>query len=94
MEDFTMRSVLRLLATVTLVVFLGTGIAQAVGYERSYPENGVAAKTAVKLESPPGIVTALKEASMVGKIPSFVEDVATFVKDILSQFGILDKKAP
>jgi hypothetical protein len=85
---------LKVMVIAVVVVLIGTGSALAVGYER-YVVNGSPqgvsgdkARTCVSLER------ALKKASFVEHYPKVLDEVAFTIKDILSQFGLVDKQSP
>ena len=89
-----MKSGKRIVAGVILIFLLGTGIAAAVGYER-YSLNGppktgkiVKSRGCVDLED------SLRKATFIDKYPALLDQTSALVKDILSQFGIVQKKAP
>lgn len=85
---------LKVMVIAVVVVLIGTGSALAVGYER-YVVNGSPqgvygdkARTCASLER------ALKKASFVEHYPKVLDEVAFTIKDILSQFGLVDKQSP
>jgi len=89
-----MGSAARVVVTCLIVVFLGTGSARAVGYER-YNANGTCrTESPRKSKSFKSFQKALQEASFLEKYPAFIDQAAFFVRDILSQFGLVNKKAP
>ena len=89
-----MRLFYALMVVALLTLFLGTGIASAVGYERHEVTNGSAMKSTAKPAPSSDLGKALREASLVDKAPRAIDQVVFFVKDILCQFGITKPKAP
>ncbi|AFM25471.1 hypothetical protein [Desulfomonile tiedjei] len=72
-----------------LVMLLGLGVtvhAWAVGYERLEVD---ATKTRTNVVSSNG-----PAASIAEKCPALLDEVAGVITDLLSQFGIINKKAP
>jgi hypothetical protein len=89
-----MVSALRVLSILTLAIFIGAGSALAVGYERLQAPDKVITKDHTSAPMTPTLWGAAKEATMVEKIPAALDQAAALVKDILSQFGVGDKKLP
>ena len=77
-----------------MVLVLAAGNALAVGYERYEPGGSSAVGTAKATSARPDLYTALKDASLVEKCPALLDQATSFVKDILGQFGLTDRKAP
>jgi hypothetical protein len=89
-----MRLLYMLMVVALLALFLGTGVASAVGYDRYEVDNGAATKSAAKPGPSPDLGTAVREASLLDRCPAVIDQVVFFVKDILGQFGITKPKAP
>jgi len=78
---------LRVLVLVAIFVAFITTSALAVGYERlEVPVNSPQSKTVVTQTTANG--------SVFQKCPALLDETASLVKDILSQFGLIDKKTP
>jgi hypothetical protein len=75
---------------IVLTAILGilvTTTGWAVGYERlEVPQNPKVTKTV--------ITHTTSNGSFLQKCPALLDDTAAVIKDILSQFGLLDKKTP
>jgi hypothetical protein len=72
-----------------LVMLLGLGItvhAWAVGYERLEVDSNKTRTTAVSSNGP--------AATVLEKGPALLDEVAVVITDLLSQLGIINKKAP
>ena len=82
------------LASALALVIFGSTAAWAVGYEKRYtktsPRVGAMGGTAYREH----VMDKLNEASMIDRYPVIIEDFASTVKDILSQFGLTDKSIP
>lgn len=77
-----------------VVVFAATSSVLAVGYER-YVVNGSARPVPIdRVKRYASLENALKQASFCEKYPKVLDEVAFTVKDILSQFGLVDRQAP
>lgn len=84
---------LKAIMIAVMVVLVGTGSALAVGYERyviNGPSQGGYDDRAVSHAS---LEKALKKASFVEHYPKVLDEVAFTVKDILSQFGLVDRQS-
>jgi hypothetical protein len=83
---------LKAMVIAVMVVLVGTGSALAVGYDR-YVVNG---PSQVGYDDKAGsysdLEKALKKASLVEHYPKLLDEVAFTVKDILSQFGLVDRQ--
>jgi hypothetical protein len=89
-----MRKLRKALALAVIAIFAASGSALAVGYER-YTVNGTPKRvTPAKGKRCTTLNGALAEATFLKKYPGWIDGAAFFVKDILSQFGIVNKKAP
>ena len=82
------------LVMILIVVFAAAGGAWAVGYER-YPVHPSAKRVSQKkAKNCTSLEKALSEATFWDKYPQWLDQAAFAVKDVLSQFGIVDKKTP
>jgi hypothetical protein len=85
---------LKALLIAVTVVFAATGSALAVGYER-YVINGPSQRaTDNRAESHASLEKALRQASLCESYPKVLDEVAFTVKDILSQFGLVNRQSP
>ncbi|MEW6532610.1 MAG: hypothetical protein AB1473_17400 [Thermodesulfobacteriota bacterium] len=83
-----MSRTVKVVGLVALVIVFAAGSVTAAGYERiQVNDNG--SKGPVK--PAPSLAAALKEASFIDKVPKAIEDTLACVKDLLGQFGVLDK---
>lgn len=89
-----MKFVFQVIAVATLAVFLMTSTVSAVGYERYYPENYRGARYGPAPKASPHLWESVKEASFIEKVPIVIEGAAMVVRDLLSQFGLTESKAP
>jgi len=86
------RKGIRIVSLVLIVLLVGPVNALAVGYERYPPAGSVEAQ--VKAQETCDWWGSLKQGLLVDKYPGLIDEAAGAVKDLLSQFGILDKKTP
>ncbi len=89
-----MRKLRKALALALVALFAASGSAIAVGYERYTVDGTPKRVTPAKAKSCTTLNGALAEATFLKKYPHWIDEAAFFVKDILSQFGIVDKKGP
>jgi hypothetical protein len=82
----------RIICVVLIILLVGPMNALAVGYERYRPTGYVEAQA--KAQEACGWWGALKKGLFVEKYPGLIDEAAFAVKDLLSQFGVLDKKTP
>jgi hypothetical protein len=82
----------RIVSVVLIILLVGPMNALAVGYERYRPAGSVEAQ--VKAQETCDWWGSLKQGLLVDKYPGLIDEAACAVKDLLSQFGILDKKTP
>jgi hypothetical protein len=87
-----MRTRARILSAVLMMLLIVPISALAVGYERYRPAGS--AESQVMAQEARGAWESLKKGMFVEKYPGLLDDAASAVKDLLSQFGVLDKKAP
>jgi hypothetical protein len=84
----------RVIMIILMMLFLGTGVVMAVGYDR-YEEP---ATTQVNRTDKPtaceGATKVSNGMSWLERYPMMIDQVASFVKDLLGQFGIVETKAP
>jgi hypothetical protein len=78
----------RIVSVVLIILLVGPMNALAVGYERYRPGGSVEAQETCDWWG------SLKQGLLVDKYPGLIDETACAVKDLLSQFGILDKKIP
>jgi hypothetical protein len=82
------------LVLAVMAAFAASGSAFAVGYER-YTVDGTPKRiTHSSAKSCKSLDRALAEATFLKKYPGWIDEASFFVKDVLSQFGIVDKKGP
>jgi hypothetical protein len=85
---------IRVAVITILALLMGTGSASAVGFER-YDSMGQRIErnnaTHHTRQDRPGPV---QKTPFLHEWPGIIDDAASLVKDILSQFGLADKKAP
>lgn len=89
-----MKSIFQMLVSVTLAVVIGAGSAWAVGYERQRVRQAPFPKKVTKVHSsvePRGIA---REATLGQRVPAALDHAALTVRNLMSQFGLLDRKAP
>ena len=89
-----MKYGMTVLGLVLAITFFSYGSASAVGYEKRYTTPSPNAASAKARSYHRSLVDKLEEASLVEKCPALIEGFAEAVRDILSQFGITDKRAP
>ncbi|MEJ2715758.1 MAG: hypothetical protein P8182_01255 [Deltaproteobacteria bacterium] len=77
-----------------MLVLVGTGSALAVGYERYFINGPSPVGHSNKAATCRNLENALKKASLVEQYPKVLDEVAFTVKDILSQFGLVDRQTP
>ncbi|MBI5250629.1 MAG: hypothetical protein HY912_14155 [Desulfomonile tiedjei] len=78
---------LRLIVLISILSVAGTTSSWAVGYERlEIPQNQKQTKTVV--------TEAKANGSFMQKCPALLDETAGVVRDILSQFGLINKKTP
>lgn len=82
-----MRKGTRIISVVLIILLVGPMTALAVGYEQYRPAGSKAQETC-------GWWGALKKGLFVEKYPGLIDEAAFAVKDLLSQFGVVDKKTP
>lgn len=80
-----------LLAVVLVGSFVGIQAALAVGYERYEVSASEQVESKASGQSSPSLYKAIQNATFVEKYPAIIDEVALFVKGVLSQFGINDK---
>jgi len=89
-----MRLGVTVIAAALVISLAGIQSALAVGYER-YDTSGVPRdRTPVYPQTTKGFYQAAKKASLVDKCPEVLDEVAFFVRDVLSQFGITKHTRP
>jgi len=89
-----MRSVFRVVAIVTLMLLMAAGSALAVGYDRyegGY-RRGLGPQRVAHTSA--SLWDTVRKASMVEKVPGVLDHAAMAFKDLLSQFGLVQKKIP
>jgi len=74
--------------TTLSVLLIGAGHAMAVGYESYDTTAERHAKANVHPKTEKGLCEAIKRASFAEKYPAVIDEVASTVRDILSQFGL------
>jgi hypothetical protein len=89
-----MKSSFRVCVFLLLATVISAGTVFAVGYERVSLPDTPPAKVQNSMGSDLRGWEAVKKASFVEKIPGVIDDVAMLVKDVLGQFGLIEKKAP
>lgn len=89
-----MRFLRRTLAVAVIAFFLATGTALAVGYNKYEVDDSSQVNYAAKAKKPSSLPEALKEASFIDKCPAVLDGIASFVKEILGQFGIVQSQDP
>ena len=89
-----MRKLRKALALAVIAIFAAYGSALGVGYERYTVDGTPKRVTPAKAKGCTSLDGALAEATFLKKYPGWIDGAAFFVKDILSQFGVVDKKAP
>jgi hypothetical protein len=82
----------RIVAVVLIILLMGSVNALAAGYEQYRPTGSIEPQTKAPEEC--GWWGTLKKGLMVEKYPGLIDEAAFTVKDLLSQFGVLDKKTP
>jgi len=82
----------RIVSVVVIILLVGPMNALAVGYEQYRPAGCV--ETQAKAQETCGWWGALKQGLFVEKYPGLIDQAASAVKDVLSQFGVVDKKTP
>ena len=87
-----MRRGQRIVSVVLIVFLMGPINALAVGYEQYRPTGSPEAQA--KAQETRGWWGALKQGLFVEKYPGLIDEAASAVKDLLSQFGVVDKKTP
>ena len=89
-----MRLRTTIIAAALLVGMAGIQSAFAVGFER-YDRSGTPQeRKQVYPQTTNGFVQAATKASFAEKYPDVLDEVALFVRDVLSQFGITDHTQP
>ncbi|MCX5861831.1 MAG: hypothetical protein WCG29_06775 [Desulfomonile sp.] len=88
-----MKIAATLLAVLLISSFVGASTAVAVGYERYDVPASAQPEPKAGGQSAPSLYKAIQNATFVEKYPAIIDEVAMFVRDVLSQFG-LDKKTP
>lgn len=83
-----MRFYVAILALAVAVILVQPHGASAVGYERYEVSNGHVSRSGVPPKS-----GALKKATFWEKCPAVLDDVAFFVRDVLSQFGLAEHRS-
>jgi hypothetical protein len=86
-----MTSYARIVGIALILVLVGTFSAFAAGYERH--DSGTISRSVSKK----GIKTVSyqdENSSLFKKCPAALDEVAFFVRDILSQFGLANSKKP
>lgn len=89
-----MGSGFRVVAMVTLTLLLMTGSAFAVGYDRYYGGERRGIHPQHTTQASVSLWDSVRDASMVEKFPGAIDHAAVVIKNILSQFGLVEKKAP
>jgi hypothetical protein len=82
-----MRYGARSVAVVLIILLMGSINAFAVGYEQYRPAGRAAEQSCGWWES-------LKKGFFVEKYPEIIDGAASTVRDLLGQFGVLDRKTP
>lgn len=89
-----MRFLRRTLPFVIIAVFLASGAALAVGYNKYAVDDSSQVNSVAKAKQSSSLTEALKQASFIDKYPAVLDGIACFVKEILGQFGIAESQAP
>lgn len=87
-----MSSGSRIVCAVLTILLLGPINVLAVGYERYRPAGCV--ESQFTPEETCGWWASLKKGLFLEKLPGLIDDAASAVKDLLSQFGVPDQKTP
>jgi len=86
------RNGARIVSVVLIVLLIGPIDALAVGYERYPPAGRV--ESQVKGQEVCGWWATVRKGLYVEKYPGLIDDAVSGIKDLLGQFGVLDKKTP
>jgi len=86
------RNGARIVSVVLIILLIGHINALAVGYERYPPAGRVEMQS--KAQEGCGWWATVKKGLYVEKYPGLIDDAVSAVKDLLGQFGVLDKKTP
>ncbi len=89
-----MRKGATIIAAALLICLAGTQSGFAVGSEH-YDSSGVPQNcTPVNPQTVKGFFHAVHKAGFVERYPAIIDEVAFFVRDVLSQFGIAEHTNP
>jgi hypothetical protein len=86
-----MKCAATVLAVVLIGSFVGTQTALAVGYERYEVSASEPVESKSVGQSSQNLYKAIQNATFMEKYPAMIDEVALFVKDVLSQFGLENK---
>ncbi|MBI5568313.1 MAG: hypothetical protein HY914_00055 [Desulfomonile tiedjei] len=89
-----MRSVFRVVAILALMLLMAAGSALAVGYDRYEGGYHRATRSQRVTHTSASAWDTVRQASMLEKVPGVIDRAAMAVKDLLSQFGLVEKKIP
>jgi hypothetical protein len=89
-----MKTMARIHILCALILLLGLGHAGAVGYDKHVVRESAAPQADTKASCAPAKSEAPKPKTWLERGPGLLDDAAAFVKDILGQFGIVEKTAP
>ncbi|MBI4964790.1 MAG: hypothetical protein HY913_16055 [Desulfomonile tiedjei] len=84
-----MRTGAKIVCVVLFVLLMGPINALAAGYERYRPGGS---DSQVSAQDASGVWGSVKKGLFVEKYPVILDEAALAVKDLLSQFGVVDKK--
>ncbi len=89
-----MRYCMRLAPMILAVLVAANGLVMAAGYQRYSPDAAPGPRSPYTDASCRSLSDALQQAAAVQKYPEYLDAAAALVKDILSQFGVVEKKTP
>ena len=87
-----MRSFAKVLGIIALITFLSVNVVMAVGYEKYDSSGNPVSKTENGVKNGEGVGAALEKATFAQKYPEIIDEVAFFIRDVLSQFGLTESK--
>ncbi len=87
-----MRYAMKLTAVSAFVLMLAIGTAFAVGMEKYDASGAPDTSNKVVENGTKNVYGALKQVSLVDKVPVVLDEISFFVKDLLEQFGLADGK--
>ncbi len=89
-----MRSFAKICGIILLITLLSVSLVMAVGYEKYDSSGNPITGTEKDSNQEQSVSSALQKATFADKYPEVIDEVAFFIKDVLSQFGLTENKNP